>query len=307
LGVDFRPLASANGAPDRPRGLPENDAVNVDSIEAELEQARTALSALEEGAASARLARVETALLSHPHLPQAAFLMSECLALQAQAARERSPLRAAWLDARRAALEGPRAQAFGEARADVASAHLVALEVGGLAERDELELDGQALGARRRVALAPGLHHARVRRRGHLVFAAFSEVVPEQSAFPLAVPELVPCSAEDLALAGAATTPDVACARWAKARAEPGGVGVALCEHERCGAFVHWQHRAPEPFAPLPVERRALPSWAGAAIAGAAIAVAGTLVLWQSGAFDRSRPSAASWEYGGLNPQALRF
>ncbi|RYZ05718.1 MAG: hypothetical protein EOO73_18625 [Myxococcales bacterium] len=301
-GIDFRPPAArSRGATE----LPANDAALVDAIEAELEQARTALSALEEGAASARLSRVEGQLLSHSHLPQAAFLMGECLALQAQAARERSPALAQSLEARRAALEGTRAAAFGEAPLASPAPPLAPLPVLGLAERDMLEVDGVSVGASRRVELGAGLHHVRVLRRERVVFASFTEVAPEQETLVLAAPTLQPCSAEDLSAVAEAAS--VACPRWAKVREEPRGIGVALCEHERCGAFVHWQRSSPSPFAPLPAERRGLPGWLGFAIAGATVAAAGTLVLWQSGAFDRSRPNAATWEYGGLNPQGVRF
>jgi hypothetical protein len=39
------------------------------------------------------------------------------------------------------------------------------------------------------------------------------------------------------------------------------------------------------------------------------LAAATTVVLWQAGAFDRKPTRAATWEYGGLDPQAqgLRF
>ncbi len=279
----------------------------MDSIEAELEQARTALSALEEGAALARLGRVEGQLLSHPHLPQAAFLMGECLALQAKAARERSPGLAASLALRRAELEGPRALAFGEPEATSVAAPRLKLPVRGLEERDELELDGTSWGVTRRVDIAPGLHHVRVVRRERVVFATFTEVVPEQSELSLGAPPVAPCSSEDLASVLEDAAPSVACERWAKVREEALGIGVALCERDRCGAFVHWQRRAPAPFAPLPAERRGVPAWLGFAIASATVVAAGSLLLWQTGAFDRSRPSAATWEYGGLNPQGVRF
>jgi hypothetical protein len=298
-GVDFVPPAASA----RPLGLPANDAAIVDAIEGELEQARTALSALEEGAALSRLSRVEGQLVSHSYLPQASFLMAECLALQARAARERSPELARALESRRAELEGPRASAFGETSTATASEARLTLPVEGLAERDVLEVDGVSLGAARRVELGAGLHHVRVLRRERVVFAAFTEVVAEQRALALAAPSLEPCSAEDLWGAPA----DVVCPRWAQVREEPGGIGVAWCEREKCGTFVHWQRRSPAPFTPLPAERRGMPAWLGFALAGAAVAAAGTLALWQSGALDRSPPNAASWEYGGLNPQGLRF
>jgi hypothetical protein len=303
--VDFRPPSAREL---RPRGLPANDAAIVDALEGELEQARTALSALEESAASARLRRVEGQLLSHPHLPQAAYLMGECLALQARAERDRSPALARALDARRAELEGQRALAFGELATDASTAARLSLPVEGLAEHDALELDGVSLGGARRVEVGAGLHHARVLRRGRVVFATFTEVVGEQGTLTLPAPALEPCSAEDLPVAVQSAPVTIACPRWAQVRAEGNGIGVAWCEQQRCGAFVHWERRPPAPFSPLPRERSGMPAWLGFAIAGATVATASALVLWQSGAFERSRPSAASWEYGGLNPQGgLRF
>ena len=295
----------------RPLGLPGYDAALVDALEGDLEQARTALSALEEGAAGERLSRVHAQLLSHPHLPQAAFLMGECLTLEARAARERDPALALELQAERAALEGPRASAFGETTAAPSLSPQLSLTVKGLGPGDELELDGTSIATtEREVKLAAGLHHARVWRGGRPIFAVFVDVAPQQTALELSAPKLTPCSAEDLSDAAEtphATPSGVACARWAKVRAERGGIGVALCEHDRCGAFVHWEQRAPAPFAPIAVEHRRWPSWAGFALAGAGVIAASSLVLWQAGAFDRGRPTAATWEYGGLNPQAIRF
>jgi hypothetical protein len=299
----------------RPLGLPANDAPLVDQLEAELEQARTALSALEESAASERLRRVEAQLLAHPHLPQAGFLMGECLALQAQAAREQEPARARALDAKRLALEGPRAAAFGDAATPASVSPPRTLELWGLGERDELELDGQAFAPSvRQVTLAPGLHHARVWRSGRPIFATFAEVNSEQTRLELLLPKLVPCSAEDLEgvprSADVATLPrGIACQHWARVRQENQGIGVALCEQSHCGAFVHWSRRAAAPFAPIAVERSRWPAWAGFAIAGATLALSSGLVLWQAGAFDRGQPT--TWQYGGLNPgrapQGVRF
>jgi hypothetical protein len=313
-GLSFAPLVATEAG--RPLGLraadgdisPGNDAAIVDGLEAELEQARTALSTLEEASASARLTRVESQLLAHPHLPQAAFLMSECLALQAQAARDQSPARAVALETRRAALEGPRALAFGAPLTPVPLVQAQALAVHGLRDEDQLELDATAIGAAREVHLAPGLHHARVWRRGRLVFATFFELTSEQSNVRLAAPSLVACSREDLADAATASPPSepISCSRWAKVREEGPGIGVALCEHQRCGDFVHWERRADLAFTPIRADRsRGIPAWASLTIAGTAALLATGLVLWQSGAFEHGRPSAANWEYDGLNPQAL--
>lgn len=309
-GLAFVPLGSAPGRPTGGAGYDDRDAALVDRLEAELEQARTALSALEEQAAGQLLTRVEAELFAHPHLPQAAFLMAECLALQERAAEAEEEPYAAELRARRAALEGPRAAAFGEASgASGASATGATVDIVGLDASDELEIDGQALAGARRAALVPGLHHVRVLRGGRPVFAAFHELAAEQAQLALQVPELRPCSYDDLrsvnreAMAQGGSPPaGVACRRWALARPEPGGVGVALCKGASCGPFVHWQRRAePGPFVPL-VDRSRLPTWAGFAIAGAGAALATGLVLWQSGALERGPRAAATLEYGGLNP-----
>jgi hypothetical protein len=137
------------------------------------------------------------------------------------------------------------------------------------------------------------------------------EVQADQAAIELGVPALVACSREDLegVAANQPLPPGIACERWAQVRADAGGgIGVALCEHNHCGAFSHWQRRAVTPFRPLATtERAALPPWAGFALAGASALVASGLVLWQAGAFDHGHPTATTWQYGGLNPQALRF
>lgn len=307
-GLDFALVSQA-----RPLGLPANDAELVDSLEAELEQARTSLSALEEANASLRLHKVEAQLLAHPHLPQASFLMAECLALQAQAARAASSPGAAKLEAERAALEGPRAPAFGETFTPPSGTTELTLEVHGADATDELELDGaRARVGLSRVTLAPGLHHFRVWRGGRPIFATFAQVSPEQKALTLGVPALVPCSVEDLERARPVSPrisepTTVACAQWARVREDGAGIAVSLCQHARCGAFQHWQRREPAAFAPISVERQRFPTWAGFALAGGAALLASGVVLWQSGAFERGHPNAATWEYGGLNPQALRF
>jgi hypothetical protein len=309
-GLDFRPVVSVS-LPSKSGQSTEvaSGSGLADGLEAELEQARTALSALEEPAASARLARVESLLLAHPHLPQASFLMSECLALQAQALRERAPARAAALEARRLALEGPRAVAFGEvpiARAEAGdNGEELSLPVVGLGSQDSLELDGTRPSAGP-VRLLPGLHHVRVWRHDRVVLAAFTEVVREQQALSLSVPALVPCSSEDLE-SGLHAPRGVTCRRWAKVAPEGAGISVTLCERDRCSRPVHWERQEPPAFAPIAVERSRLPSWAGFAIAGATTLAATGLVLWQAGAFERGRPTSASWEYGGLNPQGLKF
>jgi hypothetical protein len=311
-GASFVPLSAlplGPAAQNRARALPAYDAERVDRLEAELEQARTALSTLEEQAATERLERIKTELLAHPHLPQAAFLLAECLTLEAQAAGAgalSSELRLQSL-----VLAGPRAPAFGEALGANHEPAPRSVAVEGLAASDELEVDGQPRGARRLLTLLPGLHHVRVLRGGRLIYAAFEQLAAEQQPLTLAVPPVRACSYDDLAgvdravaARGARLANAVQCQHWALVRPEPGGVGIANCGREQCGPFVHWQRRpAPAPFTPLVVDRSSLPSWAGFAIAGAGAALATSFVLWQSGALDRGARAAGTLEYHGLNPQ----
>lgn len=306
------PLGSAT----RPVGLPPGSSAEfVDHVEAELEVARTALATLEEGAARARLHKLEQELIAYPNLPQAPFLMSECVALEAQVARTTNPALAVVLETKRAALEGPRAAAFGETATAHGDAAQQELTLTGIDGASGIEIDGATVAVangRATLQLAPGIHHARVWRRDQPLFAKFFEVRAEQALVTLEPPPLVPCSAEDLALVPRAqkqamAPPDIACPRWALVRPEPLGISVALCERSRCGAFVLWQPRASKPFTPIANEHSRVPTWAGVALTGAALVVTSGLILWEAGAFDRGHPSADTWRYGGLNPQGIRF
>jgi hypothetical protein len=311
-GLSFKELARSRGVS---AGLPAYDTALVDQLEGELEQARTALSALEEEAASQRLAHVEADLLAHPHLPQAAYLMAECFALQAALARPRDPALSAALERSRAALEGRRATAFADNESDPGTpATLQPLAVTGLTGVDRVELDGRELLVSTRAELAPGLHHVRVWRAGRPSFATFLRIEAGQSELRVPAPPLVACSADDLGsiqpsqvARGAGLPAGIACERWAVARSEGAGIGVALCERSRCGSFVHWERPRPQPFTPIAVERQWLPTWAKFAIVGAAAAAAGSVMLWQAGAFDSGSSGAASFRYEGVNPQAYRF
>lgn len=316
-GLSFAPLALAERR-DESVGLSAYDGARVDRIEAILEQARTSLSALEEEAATTLLAQVELELFAHPHLPQAAFLMAECLALQAQAARPRDPTRANELELLRLALalEGARATAFGEAVSAGSKPVVQRLRVTGLSRIDELELDGEPASVRSHVEVAPGLHHARVWRSGRLIFATFVRTKAGQTELVLEAPRLAPCDRDDLAALeagavarGASVPAGIACRSWAMVREEGAGIGVAQCSGSHCGAFVHWQRRPAEPFTPAVVapHRQRLPTWATFAIVGAATVAATSVVLWQAGAFDSGNPNAASFRYAGVNPQGIRF
>lgn len=304
LSLVRAPESAGSGA----ETLPARDDALADRIEGELEQARTALSALEETAALERLARVEAELLTHPHLPQAAFLMAESFALRAQAARDSDPALAQQLDARRAALEGPRALAFGESQLARSSAPpSLALTVRGLAPGDLLEMDGHPARSPAGLRAAAGLHHFRVWRAGEPVLAVFVELQSGQQQLELHPRPTRPCSSADLAPARSGAVPaGIACSSWARVRVEGDGIGVSLCQRSDCGAFVHWQRREQQPFAPIGVER-GLPTWASFTIVGASAVLLTGLMLWQSGALDRGQSNATTLEYAGYHPQGIRF
>jgi hypothetical protein len=185
------------------------------------------------------------------------------------------------------------------------------IELIGLGPGDQLEIDGQPqaqAASAPSVRLAEGLHHLRVLRAGRAVFATFSEIAPGQAALQLPVPQLVPCSAADLASVrpddtarGRPPPPGIACTSWALVRPEARGVAVALCSGSRCGSFVSWEKRPPPAFAPLGVDRPGLPAWATFTAAAAAGVLTTSLLLWQAGAFDGAQRSPR-FGYGGLNP-----
>lgn len=297
-----------------PRALPSlgpYSAERADVIEGELMQAQAALSALEEESARERLERVRTELLAHPELPQAAFLMAECLALLARAEAARDPALAQHYWRQRAALEGARASEFGapEWPSEVPSEeNAPSLRVSGLEAGDELELDGRPSPSE--VRLESGLHHARVLRQGRPIFATFVEIEEGQRELALSVPAVPACAMEDLSAfsrrsAQYATPSRVRCPRWALVREQQRGIAVALCEHGRCGAFVSWQKRSAHDFSAPEPELRA-GSWKQITLMGVATLAATALVLWQSGALDEGSRSTPVWRYGGLDPQ-LRF
>jgi hypothetical protein len=312
-GLSFSPLEK----PDKNAEFSRYDGALVDSFEGSLEQARIALSALEEDTAMPLLRRVESELLAHPSLPQAAFLMAECLALQAQAQRSRDPALAQRMDQDRASLEGLRASAFGDAAlSGVAPPVVQTVRITGLTAQDELELDGRRVAARTPIDLVRGLHHARVWRgqSREPAFAAFVRVEAGQAELTIPAPPLVACTADDLGSLragelsrGVTPPPGIACQSWALVRAEGDGIGVAQCAGSRCGSFVHWRRRPAQPFTAAVSDRQRLPTWATFAIVGVAAAAATSLVLWQAGAFDSGDPHAASFRYAGVNPQGIRF
>jgi hypothetical protein len=275
-----------------PSPYPSYGAGLVARLEAELDEARTLGSSLDEAGALALLDRIEDELLKHPELPQAAWLLAERHRATAKI-RERSPEGAAdaatlWRAA--ALLEGKRALTFGEP-ASVATSDTprTKVRVRGLDPRDRLELDGRS--GPHEVELADGRHHVRVLRGDELVYAAFFEWPSTNGELDFGIPALVPCSADDLrgvegAHGFAPVVPaGIACRRWVVVRRSPRGLELSECAYERCKSFNVLA--APPPKRPESAREREFPTWATVALASLGAIGTGSLVLWGAGVFDR--------------------
>lgn len=304
----FGPVAEPRGA----MQIPYDDAA-ASQIEALLEEARTAPSEV-----AGVFEHLERLLTMHPHLPQAAWLSAERYALQAQAeargAGGAGGLRAEELEGRSVQLEGPRASPFGQATSlagDVPQPGEGArLHVEGIRPRDHVFVNGLPLATE--ASAEPGYHHVQVFRGDTRLWAGWLEL---GSPPRLSIDDpTIPCSELDLAGVTAgpgapATAPGILCEEWAVARPNPlGGVDVAACHGSECTA---WAHR---PVVGLeladgaqgPRASEGLPSWVTWSAVGVGAAATVGLVLWRSGAFERS-DAATEFVFTGPTAAALRF
>ncbi|HWO08961.1 MAG TPA: hypothetical protein VNN80_05755 [Polyangiaceae bacterium] len=290
---------------------PPYDARTVEEIEAALENARAAVEA-----APAELARAERLLLAHPELPQAAWLLAERHALAAQAgAGGQDALEVELQSVRARALEGARAAPAGAPPVSPPAAGGVAPEPHAAASarlalpaarpRDAVFVDGvPAEGA----ALAPGRHHVRLLRAGHLVWAGWLDAGVEPGS-PPADPTRA-CSPLDLAgveISGdrPRPAPGVLCPSWAAARRGPlGGLDVSLCNGSSCAAWEHLGAGA-DPSAERARATR-WPEWLTWTLVGAGAAATAGVVLWTTGAFERSEPGTA-FVFTGPSAAAYNF
>lgn len=290
------------------------DDAATSQIEALLEEARTATSD-----AAGVFEQLERLLTMHPHLPQAAWLSAERYALQAQAATRAAgavaSLRAEELEELSVQLEGPRASPFGqagtEARVVLPPGPSAKLQVDGLRPRDRVFVNGLPLGTS---ASGPGRHHVQVFRGDTRLWAGWLEL---GSPPRLSIDDpTIPCSELDLAgvTAGAgapATAPGILCEEWAAARINAlGGIDVAACHASECSA---WAHR-PAVAAKLPLTdgtphpraSEGLPSWVTWSAVGVGAAATAGLILWRSGAFERS-DAPTEFVFTGPTAATLRF
>ena len=288
----------------------------VAQIEALLEEARQESAALEQSRALTAIEHAEHLLRERPELPQSAWLMAEALELAAVVESDApdGAEAARALRERRAALEGPRAAAFaGDVQAGPAPAPEHAplpqvLEIEGLEPGDGLEWDGVEVSAE--IRTLPGEHHVRVARNGRLIWAGWAAVGPAKARLRLPVPELLPCSGDDLAAAHfdggrAVAPPHARCENFVLARSRSGGgIEAALCERATCEPIVSWNPRASVAHAAAQKK----PAWPYLlATSAGALAITG-VVLWRAGAFDRAAPpSKEVWVWSGQQALGVRF
>jgi hypothetical protein len=287
------------------------DAAAALQIETLLEEAKTT------APGSAKVfEQLDRLLAEHPELPQAAWLMAERYALEAQQrAREALPggNAAQDLTLRSSELEGARAAAFGaEAmlKPSAPPAHQP-LQLLGVRPRDELSIDGSPLFPGRQ--LAPGRHHVQLWRARTSVWAGWVEV---GSPARVQIDDPTPACHEldlldtELTALAPAPAPGVRCNSWAVASLDAtGGLRLARCQGSRCSAWEVQSHSAATRNGTTEAsaaERSGLPGWVPWAALGAGVAVGTSLVLWRTGVFTPASDST-EFVFSGPTAAALRF
>jgi hypothetical protein len=318
-------LAARSLAPVAPEAAPtpSYDAALVEQIETLLEEARaTPVWSASQPSSPSALERAEALLEVHPELPQAAWLLAERYALEAHAlGRSEAALqrRRALLERSRA-LEGGRAPSAGQARVAPPSAaagpraaapDAAALPAAGARPHDRLVVDGVS-GA----ALTPGRHHVQLYRGSQRVWASWLDAGDGVELTP--TDPSVACSTLDLADVSVGAdaphpAPGVRCERWLAARpAALGGTELSECTASSCG---RWQGARDLGEGPGPRgtgRTRAVdgagawPAWATWGLVGIGAGALTGVVLWQAGAFDRSRPDT-EFVFSGPSASAYRF
>ncbi len=199
-------------------------------VEQALTEARVLSSSLEHTAALEELTRAKELLLSAPHLPQAPWLMAECLRVEALARAAASPKVAATLWQEAALLDGGRPPAVGEtielgpqAEGDDQPARRITLRYDG---QDQVFINGRLAPPPHRARVGAGPLHVRIAQDGREIWSAWLPVT--KGAKRLELPSRsAPCA--PAVFDSARQMPDqravaagVSCPRWVLARSAPG-------------------------------------------------------------------------------------
>jgi hypothetical protein len=288
------------------------DLALADRVEEDLDHARDALATLDFDGAERALARAEGALLDHPELPQAAWLMAEVMRGWAARWMRGTPdverAARAWRAA--AALDGGRVPGLGEPRGveppPAAAATPLALDGldGGHVFVDGAEVVGGAM------HVAAGRHAIVVTRSAATVWAAWVNVTPG-SEVRASIPPVPACSKVDLGKVTLGEGPvvradGVQCAGWVAALPDAGGVKVASCEASRCGPMLSW--RLTLPASPThehpPAVTSRWPTWATWTLVGVGVATGTVVALAAAGTFQPKNETR--FVNGGVKLQGLR-
>jgi hypothetical protein len=268
----------------------------AERCEQKLEQARDQLNAGDDGAARQTLATLEQALRDHPELLQASWLMAERYRLEGQIAARLGESAAVWQE-RAETLEGERAPAFGEARRSSAERPSVPVTIAVHGARaHETFWDG----ARTDDAFSTGRgeHHLAIVRGKRVAWSGWVSALLA-TRLDVWIADAPPCSAEDLegaAFAGASEVrppSGVRCPAWAVAGpgAERGTIRAALCQRADCQRASTWAYEIFSPSGSTDATKKGFPPWATWTMVGVGVAAATSIILWQSGVFDRPEPT----------------
>lgn len=313
--------------PAKPQPPPAPSEQAVERVERALSEARVLSSSLEHAAAQEELTRAKELLLETPGLPQAPWLMAECLRLKAlihaRSADSAGTARALWREA--ALLDGGRSLAVGEVIEDASDdlaaperpTRRVTLDYDG---PDQVFVNGRLARRPYRVEAGDGPVHVRIASGGQERWASWLTV--PQGVKRLALPNPhSPC--EEGVFDSARKHPDrrgvaagVGCPRWVLARSAPGpavspqagakagaepssSVQLRSCEGSWCGGWVRWRASSRRLFVPSaePLVAQEWPTWATYVLIGVGIVATTSFTLWQAGAFDAPAPGRRGWVY----------
>jgi hypothetical protein len=279
----------------------------VERCETRLEEARDQLQAGDEDAAQRIVAEIDRTLRQHPELIPAAWLMAQRYRVEAMVARRTSPDRALRLERLAEATEGARTPAFAEPSAPpVAIAPIrIELVVHGARKR-EVYWDGAPTSAT--FSTTPGEHHLLVFRGDRVAWSGWVNALAAGKV-DVWVADAAPCSAGDLdgvaMSAGRLAVPaGVRCGSWVVASpgTAPGTLSIALCNGDRCEKAEVFSDRlaATSPSEDRGASQAGFPSWIAWSLAGVGAAAATSIVLWQTGAFDRAQEPRVFYDGGRL-------